>query len=105
MGGDVVIREGDVVEDPSSPALYMIYSGEAKAFKKDELVYHYQTAGASFGELALLYSCPRAATVRATADGTVLWSIGRGTFNHLIRDCAMRKAGEIERTLGVEGKK
>lgn len=28
--------------------------------------------GSSFGELALLYSAPRAATVRATADGK-LW--------------------------------
>jgi CRP-like cAMP-binding protein len=33
---------------------------------------HTYAPGAAFGELALLYSAPRAATVQATADGK-LW--------------------------------
>ena len=37
----------------------------------------------SFGEKALLYNCPRAATVAATSDG-LLWAVDRVTFRHMI---------------------
>ena len=37
----------------------------------------------SFGEKALLYYCPRAATVQATSDG-LLWAVDRVTFRHMI---------------------
>ena len=40
-------------------------------------------ACASPGELALMYNCPRAATVKCTASG-VLWALDRATFRTLI---------------------
>merc|ERR1719272_1299480 len=43
--------------------------------------------GSSFGELALLYSAPRAATVKASTD-CKLWSIDRSVFNMLVKDAA-----------------
>ena len=39
--------------------------------------------GQSFGELALMYFAPRAATIRAVAD-TVLWVMDRVTFRALL---------------------
>ena len=39
--------------------------------------------GDSFGELALFYAAPRAATVRATQD-SVVWVIGRGDFKRIL---------------------
>ena len=40
-------------------------------------------AGDSFGELALLYNCPRAATIKCTASGT-LWAVDRSTFRAIL---------------------
>ena len=41
------------------------------------------TACASPGELALMYNCPRAATVKCTASG-VLWALDRATFRAIL---------------------
>jgi len=40
-------------------------------------------AGASFGELALLYDSPRAATCRANTN-VELWKVDRNTFRHML---------------------
>lgn len=47
-------------------------------------------AGGSFGELALMYNAPRAATVSATSDA-VLWSIDRITFRSILMAHTVRK--------------
>merc|ERR1712196_164562 len=52
-------------------------------------------AGDVFGELALMYNCPRAATVQATAAGTC-WKLDRETFNHIVRDAAQKKRDQYE---------
>jgi cAMP-dependent protein kinase regulator len=41
--------------------------------------------GATFGELALLYASPRAATVRAEAEPTKLFRVGQTTFRSLLQ--------------------
>jgi len=43
--------------------------------------------GEAFGELALLYNAPRAATIKAVSD-CVLFSLDRQTFNHVVKDAA-----------------
>ena len=44
--------------------------------------------GEAFGELALLYNAPRAANIIAKTE-CVIWSLDRGTFNHIVKDAAM----------------
>jgi len=86
--GTTVITQGDeVVSD--QPALYVLESGKLSVFKKDQegAVFAYTDEGAYFGDLALLYNAPRAATVKADED-CVLWSIDRNTFNYLVKDAA-----------------
>ncbi|KAJ3205661.1 hypothetical protein HDU67_008715 [Dinochytrium kinnereticum] len=46
--------------------------------------------GGSFGELALMYNAPRAATVIATAE-SVLWALDRVTFRRILMENTSRK--------------
>ena len=72
--------------------MYVLESGSldcTKVFKgKTEpthlKVYH---PGEGFGELALLYNAPRAATITACEQSTV-WKLDRDTFNHIVKDAA-----------------
>ena len=45
---------------------------------------------ASFGELALMYMCPRAASVVAKTDVT-LWALDRATFRQIMSDTNSKK--------------
>lgn len=54
--------------------------------------------GDAFGELALLYNAPRAATI--TADTScVLWSLDRDTFIHIVKDASRKKREKYEKFL------
>ena len=47
-------------------------------------------AGGSFGELALMYNAPRAATVVSTESST-LWALDRVTFRRILMDSAFQR--------------
>jgi len=86
--GETVIAEGaEVVSD--QPALYVFESGKLSVFKAgiENAVFAYTEVGQYFGDLALLYNAPRAATIKADED-CLLWSIDRNTFNYLVKDAA-----------------
>lgn len=50
-------------------------------------------AAESFGELALLFNAPRAATVTAATDAQ-LWVLDRNTFRNGVRSSAEKRRGE-----------
>ena len=47
--------------------------------------------GGSFGELALMYNAPRAATVISTEAGSTLWALDRVTFRRILMDSAFQR--------------
>ncbi|CAL8251346.1 unnamed protein product [Arctogadus glacialis] len=74
---DHVIDQGDDGDN-----FYVIERGVYDIVVKDVCVGQYNNKG-SFGELALLYNAPRAATIAATEEGS-LWGLDRATFRRLI---------------------
>lgn len=86
--GDVIIKQGDEGDN-----FYVIDQGSFDVFVKkgdQEKKVITLTAGGSFGELALMYNTPRAATVIAAEDG-VLWAVDRTTFRHSLTNHSFRK--------------
>ena len=60
-------------------------------------VHTYENSG-SFGELALLYNMPRAATVQAATPGA-LWAMDRQTFRRIVLKSAFRKRKMYEKLI------
>jgi cAMP-dependent protein kinase regulator len=96
QAGHTVIREGD-----GGDVLYMVEDGEFDCIKKidgqDKLLKTY-TTGDAFGELALLYNAPRAASIKAKTNGR-LFQLDRVTFNHIVKEAAEKKRTLFETTL------
>jgi len=95
--GDRVIKQGD-----DGDFLFVIDKGVCECFKKfpddeEEKMVKTCNPGDVFGELALLYNLPRAASVEA-CELTVCWRLDRATFNHIVRTAATEKR---ERNLSV----
>ena len=96
--GDYVIKEGD-----QGDVVYLVDTGELdceKTFKKGDKPTFLKTyyPGESFGELALLYNAPRAATIKAKTD-CILWALDRGTFNNIVKEAAVKKREKYENSL------
>lgn len=68
----------------------MIDSGEVDVFVNNEYVLSIQEGG-SFGELALIYGTPRAATVVAKSEDVKLWAIDRQSYRAILMGSTMRK--------------
>lgn len=81
---EVVIRQGDDGDN-----FYIVDSGELYVLYRDVVVATIGS-GKSFGEIALMYNCPRTATVRAKTD-CILWGMSRGTFRRSLMIYAIRK--------------
>jgi len=86
--GDMVIKQGD-----SGDFFYICQTGKI-SFVCDGNAVGSMGAGGSFGELALLYDSPRAATCMAGAE-TVLWKVDQGTFRHLLARSAKESDSNI----------
>ncbi|KAF8566918.1 hypothetical protein P879_03381 [Paragonimus westermani] len=82
--GQTIIRQGEDGE-----YFYVIESGTYDIFVNNEPAGSYNGTG-SFGELALMYNTPRAATIICRQDG-VLWTVDRYTFRRIVLQQAFRK--------------
>eukprot|EP00890_Picochlorum_soloecismus_P002174 jgi/Picsp_1/2958/NSC_01182-R1_cgmp-dependent protein kinase len=87
--GDVVIRQGD-----ADASKYFVVDRGCFEVTKDtegneEQVLAVCNRGSGFGELALLYSCPRSATVTAMETGKV-WVMERSMYQAIVQASARR---------------
>jgi cAMP-dependent protein kinase regulator len=69
LEGGIIIKEGD-----PGDLFYVLESGHVTASNKREGELMRYSSGGCFGELALLYNCPRGATVFAATESS-LWTI------------------------------
>jgi len=91
--GTQIIREGD-----DGDVLYVVEEGTCECFKNingEEKSVKIVHAGDNFGELALLYSCPRAASV-FVKEKCILWQLDRETFNHIVKSGSAKKRSKYE---------
>ncbi|KAL9916037.1 cAMP-dependent protein kinase type II regulatory subunit isoform X2 [Glossina fuscipes] len=90
--GELIIRQGDDGDN-----FYVIESGVYKVIVNDNHIHTYNNSGI-FGELALLYNMPRAATVQAETEG-LLWAMDRQTFRRILLKSAFKKRKMYESLL------
>lgn len=85
-------RKGEtiIVQGEEGDNFYVIESGEVDVFVNNEYVLSIKEGG-SFGELALIYGTPRAATVAAKSEVVKLWAIDRLTYRAILMGSTMRK--------------
>lgn len=94
--GDFAIKQGD-----DGDYLFIIAKGAFECWIKkadgEEKMVGARGPGDVFGELALMYNCPRAASVKAT-ELSVCWQLDRETFNAIVKKAATEKR---EMSMGV----
>uniref|UniRef100_G3U963 Protein kinase cAMP-dependent type I regulatory subunit beta n=1 Tax=Loxodonta africana TaxID=9785 RepID=G3U963_LOXAF len=84
IAGEIVIQQGDEGDN-----FYVIDQGEVDVYVNGEWVTSISEGG-SFGELALIYGTPRAATVKAKTD-LKLWGIDRDSYRRILMGSTLRK--------------
>ncbi|KAL1240822.1 cAMP-dependent protein kinase regulatory subunit [Trichinella spiralis] len=90
--GEVIIQQGDEGDN-----FYVIDSGEVEVFVNNKSVTTIKESG-SFGELALIYGTPRAATVLAKTR-VKLWALDRDTYRRILMGSTIRKRKQYEEFL------
>ena len=106
--GQIIIKQGEVDADE----FYVIGSGSVSFHVTEDdggfgpeddcgsfepIVQHIGTAGpgGNFGEIALMYDCPRTATCRAEAP-TQLYKLNRKLFRHFRQVSVLQKFSDRE---------
>eukprot|EP00286_Rhodomonas_abbreviata_P027684 CAMPEP_0181297458 /NCGR_PEP_ID=MMETSP1101-20121128/5248_1 /TAXON_ID=46948 /ORGANISM="Rhodomonas abbreviata, Strain Caron Lab Isolate" /LENGTH=411 /DNA_ID=CAMNT_0023402391 /DNA_START=102 /DNA_END=1337 /DNA_ORIENTATION=- len=87
--GEDVITQGDIGD-----IFYLLEDGAVDVYIKkggaDEMKVHTYKPGDAFGELAIMYNAPRAATCRVQTEAK-LWALDRISFKVIVVAAAMQK--------------
>ena len=88
-----IITQGDTVAEH----YYVLEKGTACVVKDGVKVLDY-AEGSDFGELALMYNAPRAATVKTTSE-CVVWRLDQNSFKVIVMGSAMKKREKYDKFL------
>lgn len=94
--GDILIQQGDV--GVAANQLYVVKGGKFEVLERRRGVnmrVNVKERGDCFGEISLMYNCPRSATVAATTDA-VVWVLDRDVFRHYVQTSAEEEIGQVE---------
>jgi len=97
--GDVIIRQGDEGDN-----FYVVESGRCDIYvqrsaSEPPQIVSSVTTGGSFGELALLYGTPRAATVVAKTPQVHCWALDRSSYRAILMSVTLKKRQMYEEFL------
>ena len=97
------IDEKVITQGEDGDCLYIVETGSLSCFKildnnETKFLCNYGP-GDAFGELALLYNCPRAASIVCSSEESILWALDRETFNHIVKTAAQKKREKYENFL------
>jgi cAMP-dependent protein kinase regulator len=98
---EVLVKPGERIinQKDDGDSLYVIEVGEFNCIIKfeDGSEKCVKTCGPNdvFGELALLYNTPRAASVESTSD-SICWQLDRQTFNAIVKETAQNKRARYD---------
>eukprot|EP00730_Choanoeca_flexa_P003419 TRINITY_DN11407_c0_g1_i5.p1 TRINITY_DN11407_c0_g1~~TRINITY_DN11407_c0_g1_i5.p1 ORF type:complete len:368 (+),score=142.39 TRINITY_DN11407_c0_g1_i5:73-1176(+) len=96
--GEEIITQGDEGDN-----FYVVDSGDVEVFKRNDGETEFKkvlelSVGGSFGELALIYNQPRAASVRAKSEAT-LWALDQDTYRRILMGSTIKKRKMYENFL------
>ena len=92
----MIIKQGD-----DGNEMFIVASGSFKCTRNDngkEIFLRNYEVGEYFGELALLYNCSRAANIYANTQ-SVIYSLDRECFNHIVKDSVIKNRNIYEKFL------
>lgn len=111
--GELTVRQGDLGDGPLSlmsylassllnicfllPEMYVIEEGKFTVLYGEQEVATLE-AGKIFGEISLMYNCPRTASVRADKPG-IVWVVDRQTFRSILMQDSIQKRAKYENFL------
>ena len=90
--GDIIIKQGDIGD-----YFYVLQKGKVQ-YVVDGLAVGDASSGDTFGEIALLHDCPRAATCLALSSCR-LFRVGQKTFRRILMSYAMKNDDETKKLL------
>lgn len=93
--GEDIIKQGDQGDN-----YYILDQGDADVYKNDKKLVTFKASEGShgFGELAIMYNAPRAATIRA-AGACKLWAVDQLTFKKIVVDSTVAKRNKYNELL------
>lgn len=104
FAGPLIVKKDEnvIVEGDMGDTFYLLEEGEVEVYKKmdgeDRKVFTYKP-GDAFGQLAIMYNAPRAATCKVVSEEAKLWALDRISFKVIVVAAAMQKREKYQHFL------